>query len=212
MYQKFVKRVLDILISLICLPFLGIISFFAVLLIKREDHGPAVYVSDRLGKDAKGFHMYKFRSMKVNAPDIRTKDNETFNSEDDERLTKIGKIIRKLSIDETLQILNVLKGDMSIIGPRPNLNDYGAHTLSSLELKRLEVRPGITGYNQAYFRNSIPMEEKFKNDVYYVEHLTFWMDLKVLIQTIRIILKKDNVYNDDSIEVENESLSGNRGH
>ena len=212
MYKKYIKRILDIVISLLCLPILGIISIFVIPLIKKEDHGPAIYVSERLGKGVKGFNMYKFRSMKVNAPDIRTKDNETFNSEDDDRLTKIGKTLRKLSIDETPQILNVLKGDMSIIGPRPNLNDHGAHKLTELELKRLEVRPGITGYNQAYFRNSIPMEEKFKNDVYYVEHLTFLMDVKVLIQTVKTILKKDNVYNDESIEVENGSISGNRSH
>lgn len=200
MYKKFIKRFLDIFISIMCLPFLGIICLIVVPLIKKEDKGPAIYISDRLGKNQKGFKMYKFRSMKVNAPDIRTNDNETFNSEDDERLTKVGKTLRRLSIDETPQILNVLKGDMSIIGPRPNLNDYGAHTLSDFEIKRLFVRPGITGYNQAFFRNSISMEEKFKNDVYYIEHLTFLMDIRVLVQTLKTVLMKDNVYNEKSIK------------
>lgn len=212
MYKKYVKRTLDIFISIISLPILGIISILVIPLIKKEDRGPVIYVSDRLGRGVKGFKMYKFRTMKVNAPDIRTKNNETFNSENDNRLTKIGKILRKLSIDETPQIINVLKGDMSIIGPRPNLNDYGEHVLSKIELKRLEVRPGITGYNQAYFRNSISMEEKFRNDVYYIEHLTFLMDIKILIQTVRTVFKKDNVYNEESVEVENGSLFNNRSN
>lgn len=200
MYRCFFKRLLDIIISLICLPFFVIISLIVCPLIWIEDRGNPFYSSDRLGKNKKGFKMLKFRSMKVNAPDIRTKDNETFNSENDPRLTKVGKIIRKLSIDETPQIINVLIGDMSIIGPRPNLNDYDAHEFTSDEIKRLEVRPGITGYNQAFFRNSITKVEKFKNDVYYVEHLTFAMDIKVLVQTFKSILMKKNIYNDKSIE------------
>lgn len=199
MYKCFIKRILDILVSLLFLPFLGLAFIIVVPLIKLEDNGPAIYVSDRLGKNKNGFNMYKFRSMKVNAPDIRTKDNETFNSENDERLTKIGKIIRKLSIDELPQILNVLKGEMSLIGPRPNINDHGAHKLSDLEIKRLQVRPGITGYNQAYFRNSIPMEEKFKNDVYYVENISFILDIKIIFKTIKTVIFKDNIYNNKSI-------------
>lgn len=200
MYKLLIKRLLDIIISLCCLPFLLIICIVVAPLIWIEDKGNPFYTSDRLGKNKKPFNMIKFRSMKVNAPDIRTKDNETFNAADDPRLTKIGKVIRNLSIDETPQILNVLIGDMSIIGPRPNLNDYDAHEFTADEIKRLEVKPGITGYNQAYFRNSITKAEKFKNDVYYVEHLSFMMDVKVIIQTVKSILMKDNIYNDKSIK------------
>lgn len=209
MYKHFLKRVLDVLISIIALPFLGIICLVVIPIIKLDDHGSAFYTSDRIGKNCKGFKMIKFRSMKVNAPDIRTKDNETYNSEDDPRLTRIGKILRKLSIDETPQIINVLKGDMSIIGPRPNLNDKPLDKLSEIEIQRLEVRPGITGYNQAYFRNSIPMSKKFENDVYYVKNLCFVLDLKVLIQTVKVILKRENVYNDESIEASDGSISNN---
>ena len=212
MYKHFIKRVLDVLISIITLPFLGIICLVVVPIIKMDDRGPAFYSSDRIGKNCKGFKMIKFRSMKVNAPDIRTKDNETYNSEDDPRLTKIGKVLRKLSIDETPQIFNVLKGDMSIIGPRPNLNDKPLDELSQIEIKRLEVRPGITGYNQAYFRNSIPMNKKFENDLFYVENLSFKLDLEILIQTVKVILKRENVYNDESIEASDGNLSNNRSN
>ena len=212
MYKYFFKRVLDVLISIIALPFLGLICLVVIPIIKIDDHGPAFYTSDRIGKNCKGFKMIKFRSMKVNAPDIRTKDNETYNSEDDPRLTRVGKILRKLSIDETPQIINVLKGDMSIIGPRPNLNDKPLEKLSEIEIQRLEVRPGITGYNQAYFRNSIPISKKFENDVYYVKNLCFALDLRVLIQTVKVILKRENVYNDESIEASDGSLSSNRSN
>lgn len=212
MYKHVFKRILDLLISIIALPVLGIISLVVVPLIKKEDKGPAIYISDRIGKDEKPFNMYKFRTMKVNAPDIRTKDNETYNAEEDPRLTKVGRTIRKLSIDETPQILNVLKGDMSIIGPRPNLNDNGLHEFTLDEKRRLEVRPGITGYNQAFYRNSIPKEAKFKNDVFYVDNLSFFLDIKILIQTAKTILKKDNIYNDKSIEVDNESDNCDRGN
>lgn len=137
--------------------------------------------------------------MKVNSPDIRTKDNETYNSEDDSRVTKLGKVLRKTSIDEIPQVINVLKGDMSFIGPRPNIDDHGAHVLSDLEIKRLEVRPGITGYNQAYYRNSISKIEKFKNDVYYVNHLSFAFDFKIFFKTIQTVTRRDHVYNNQNM-------------
>src|SRR5699024_4129070 len=140
--------------------------------------GPVFYISSRLGRNSKIFKMYKFRSMKVNAPDIRNIDGSTFNSADDDRLTKIGKFIRRTSIDELPQLINVLKGDMSLIGPRPDLpgaiNDYTGN-----DIKKIQIRPGITGYNQAYFRNSLPQKEKFKNDVYYVDNLSFGLDIKI---------------------------------
>ena len=165
MYKKVFKRIIDIFLSVLCLPILFLASIFIIPMIWMDDRGPAIYKSDRLGRNCKDFYMYKFRTMKVNAPDIRTENNETYNSDDDPRLTKVGKVLRKLSLDELPQIINVIKGDMSIVGPRPNINDHGEHQLNELEIKRLEVRPGITGYNQAYYRNSIPMDEKFVNDV-----------------------------------------------
>jgi undecaprenyl phosphate N,N'-diacetylbacillosamine 1-phosphate transferase len=121
MYKKYFKRILDLILALIALPFWFIIFIIVGPIIYFQDKGPIFYNAPRLGKDGKVFKMYKFRSMKVNAPDIRNEDGSTFNSEDDPRLTKIGKFIRKTSLDETPQLLNIIKGDMSIIGPRPDL-------------------------------------------------------------------------------------------
>ncbi|MDM5359874.1 sugar transferase [Peribacillus sp. ACCC06369] len=194
MYKFFFKRVIDLILAVIALPFWLIILAIISPIIYFQDKGPIFYNATRLGKGGKVFKMYKFRSMKVNAPDIRNEDGSTFNAENDSRLTKIGAIIRKTSIDETPQILNVIKGDMSIIGPRPDLpeaiNRYNAN-----EIKKLEVRPGITGYSQAYYRNSIEMIKKFKNDIFYVENLSFVLDVKIFFVTVSSILFKKNIFN-----------------
>ncbi len=193
MYKYFFKRIIDIVVCLLCLPFFCMIFLIVAPLIFFNDRGPIFYNAYRLGYHGKIFKMYKFRSMKTNAPDIRNTDGSTFNSEDDPRVTKIGKILRKTSIDETPQILNVLKGDMSIIGPRPNLPSVPYKQLPKLEKKRLDVRPGITGYNQAFYRNSVSSQEKFINDVYYVKNISFKLDLKVLLHTIKSVIKKENI-------------------
>ena len=140
--------------------------------------------------------MYKFRSMKVNSPNIKNADGSTYNGDDDPRVTKFGRFLRKTSLDETPQIINVLLGHMSIIGPRAHLttNYKGYEFLDEPHKRRIDVRPGITGYSQAYFRNSITSEEKIKNDVYYVENLSFAMDVKVFFKTISSVLKRENVY------------------
>lgn len=196
MYIKFAKRLLDILISLVALPFFGIIFLVLAPLIYFADKGPVFYNAPRLGRNGRIFNMYKFRSMRVNAPDLRNADGSTFNSENDPRVTKIGRIMRKTSLDELPQLLNVLKGDMSIVGPRGFLTTKfkSLELLSELERKRLTVRPGITGYSQAFFRNSISMEEKIKYDCYYVDHMSLWLDIKILFQTIASVLKHENIY------------------
>src|SRR5690606_18350475 len=122
-----------------------------------------------LGKDMKEFKMYKFRSMKVNAPDIRNEDGTTFNSSDDARVTKVGRILRNTSVDEIPQLINVIKGDMSLVGPRPS--PLGNKDIYPEEFfKKFEVRPGVTGYNQVILRNKATMEQRIKNDSYYVEN------------------------------------------
>jgi len=138
--------------------------------------------------------------MKINAPDIRNKDGSTFNSEDDPRLTAIGRFIRKTSLDEVPQLLNVIKGDMSIIGPRPDLPEHQA-MYEGNESRKLEVRPGVTGYNQAYFRNTIPWKKRIQNDIYYIDHLSCWFDIKIFFRTIASILKRESVYvTEESVE------------
>jgi lipopolysaccharide/colanic/teichoic acid biosynthesis glycosyltransferase len=131
--------------------------------------------------------------MKMNAPDLRNKDGSTFNAEDDPRLTKIGKFLRKTSLDETPQLMNILIGDMSFIGPRPDLPEHRL-LYEGNEERKLEIKPGISGYNQAYYRNTIPWKERIKNDIYYIDHLTFWLDIKIIVKTIISVLKQEDVF------------------
>lgn len=193
MYKRFLKRFLDILFSLAVLPFWLLLMLFVAPAIFFADRGPIFYNAERLGRDGKIFRMFKLRSMKVNAPDLRNGDGSTFNAEDDPRLTRIGRFIRKTSIDETPQLMNVLKGDMSIIGPRPDLPEHRA-LYEGDEARKLEARPGVSGYSQAYFRNTLPWKERIRHDIYYIDHLTFGMDLKVFFKTIGTVLGRKNVY------------------
>lgn len=194
MYKSFFKRLIDFLVALAALPFLLLILAVVAPVIYFTDKGPVFYNAFRMGKNGKRFTMYKLRSMKVNAPDLRNPDGSTFNSENDPRVTQIGRFIRKTSIDELPQLLNVLKGDMSLVGPRPTLysNDY--FTFDAETKKRYEVRPGITGYTQAYFRNSIGQEEKFKYDAWYVDNISFLLDLKVIFKTFFSVLKQKDIF------------------
>ena len=196
MYKNFVKRVFDIVLSLIALPFICLVIIVMAPIIYFDDNGPVFYNAPRLGKDGGIFKMFKFRSMKVNAPDIRNADGSTYNGDDDPRVTRVGRFMRKTSIDELPQILNVLIGDMSFIGPRAHLttNYKGYDMLDEEQKRRISVRPGITGYNQAYFRNSTTAEQKFKNDLYYVDNLSFALDVKLLFKTVVSVLKRENIY------------------
>lgn len=193
MYKRFGKRLVDIIIGLFALPVVFLFLIICGPIIYFRDKGPIFYNAKRVGKNGKIFTMYKFRSMRVNAPDIRNADGSTYSSDNDLRVTRIGKIMRKTSIDEFPQFLNVLKGDMSVIGPRPNLPTVPFGELSELEQRRLAIRPGITGYNQAYYRNSVSAIEKYKNDVFYVDNLTLLMDVRVLLHTVISVLKRENI-------------------
>lgn len=150
------------------------------------------YSGKRLGQYGKPFPMHKFRSMKVNAPDIRLSDGSTYNGDDDPRVTKLGKFLRKTSLDEIPQILNVLKGDMSLIGPRPDPLDW-IDKYKEEEKTFLNVKPGITGYSQAYFRNSADAQEKIDNDVYYAKNISFLLDVKIFLRTIKTVICRENI-------------------
>jgi len=197
MYKRLFKRLFDLIFALIAMPFFTIILIIIGPIIYLEDKGSIFYNALRIGKGGRVFKMFKFRSMKINAPDIRNKDGSTFNSEEDSRLTKIGKFIRKTSLDEAPQILNILKGDMSIIGPRPSLPD-AFNTYDLYSQKKFEVRPGITGYSQAYYRNSIGLKDKVEKDIYYIEHISFLSDIKIFITTIVNVFRRQNIYNINS--------------
>ena len=193
LYKYFFKRILDIILAIIVLPLFVLIFIVIGSIIYCEDKGSIFYNAPRLGKKGKTFNMYKFRSMKMNAPDIRNKDGSTFNSGNDLRLTKIGRFIRKTSIDEIPQVINVIKGDMSFIGPRPDLPEH-INYYEGNEKRKLEVLPGITGYNQAYFRNLVTWKDRIKNDCYYVDNISLWLDVKIFFKTIESIVLKKGVY------------------
>lgn len=203
MYRNFFKRTFDLALAIIALPFWLIILIIVGPMIYFQDKGSIFYNAARLGKDGKIFKMYKLRSMKMNAPDLRNEDGSTFNAEDDPRLTQIGKFIRKTSLDETPQLLNIIKGDMSIIGPRPDLPEH-MELYKGDEDRKLEIRPGVTGFNQAYYRNTVPWKERIKNDIYYIDHLTMWLDIKIFLKTAMSVLKREDVF----VEQKSESKSG----
>lgn len=194
MYSTYIKRMIDVFISLLTIPAFILMFLLFAPLIYLEDKGSFFFFAQRLGKGGQIFYMIKFRTMTENAPDIRLPDGSTYNSDDDPRLTKIGKFLRKTSIDEIPQIINVIKGEMSIIGPRPDTIDSLANYTSE-EKTILSIRPGITGFNQAYYRNSIGSKQKLKNDIYYVNNISFLLDLKILFKTVKTVLLKENVTN-----------------
>lgn len=198
MYKNYIKRVLDIILSLILMLFILPVIGVCALLIKIEDGGPVFYCGKRLGKDGRIFKMFKLRSMKVNASDLRNADGSTYNADDDPRLTRMGKLTRKTSLDELPQLFNVLLGDMSFIGPRPDLPEH-INYYDNEEVRKIEVLPGITGYNQAYYRNSAEWKERLKNDIYYVDNISLVLDMKIVIKTISSILMRRGIYSTGTV-------------
>lgn len=192
-YASWGKRSFDVVGGFLLLPVLGAVSLFAVPLILGTDGGSVLYRAERRGLGGKTFILLKFRSMRVDAPDIRNPDGSTYSAADDPRVTKVGRALRRWSLDEVPQLLNIIRGDMSFVGPRPNLATRPLSDLREEELKRLLVRPGLTGYSQAYFRNSIPAEEKYRYDGEYVDNLSLLLDLKVLLRTVKTVLSAENV-------------------
>ena len=201
MYKFFFKRLIDILIGLFALPFVLLIIVCCAPFICLTDRGPIFYNATRAGKGYKPFKMFKLRSMYVNSPDIKNPDGSTFNSDNDPRVTPIGRFMRKTSLDEFPQFLNILIGDMSFIGPRPKLYREGRLNESDATedmKKSFTVKPGVTGFAQAYFRNSITQDEKFHWDAYYADHITFWMDVKILFQTFYSVIGRKNINTEQS--------------
>lgn len=202
MYQ-FIKRGLDFLLALLLLLPVSLVILIAFVWIKLDDGGPVFYNGPRVGRGGKPFKMFKLRTMRVNAPDIRLEDGSTYNAANDPRVTRFGRFARKTSIDELPQIFNVLRGEMSFIGPRPNLVD-ALSVYTEEERIILTVRPGITGYNQVMNRNSVGVKGKNENDIYYVVHCSFCLDVKIFFQTIFSVLKSKNVYRTIAVTPETE--------
>ncbi len=194
-YERVVKRIVDIIISgifLIIFSWLYLILYFVV---RTKLGSPVLFKQDRPGYKGKVFKMYKYRSM----TDERDENGELL--PDEVRLTSFGKKLRSTSLDELPEMLNVFKGDMSLIGPRPLLVSY-LPLYNERQSHRHDVRPGITGYAQAYGRNSITWEEKFEKDVYYVENCSFLLDLKIIFHTIKVVLNHEGISSATSATME----------
>lgn len=195
MYRHFLKPLFDFCGALVMLPFVILVIIIFGPIIWLTDKGPVFYNANRAGKDYKPFKMFKLRSMYVNSPDLKNPDGSTFNSDNDPRVTPIGRFLRKTSLDEFPQFLNVLKGDISFIGPRPKLwhSEMNVCDMDEDRRKSYSVKPGITGYAQAFYRNSITQDEKFHWDAYYAEHISLVMDCKIILQTLVSVLGRRNI-------------------
>ncbi len=187
MYKRYLKRILDLFLAFVALVLVGWLLLLAALFLHFANKGAgAFFLQERPGKDGRIFKIIKFKTM----TDERDADGNLL--PDAQRLTKVGRIVRSTSLDELPQLLNVLKGDMSLIGPRPLLVQY-LPLYSPEQARRHEVRPGITGWAQVHGRNAITWQEKFKLDVWYVDHCTFATDLKVIWLTVVNVLKRKDI-------------------
>ncbi|MDK2799785.1 MAG: hypothetical protein PWQ70_1404 [Clostridiales bacterium] len=185
----YIKRILDFIFAIILLVITSPVMLLAAIAIKIEDpKGPVLFKQKRPGKNAKIFTVYKFRTMRVETE----KDGRPLT--DMERMTKVGSFLRKTSIDELPQLFNIIRGEMSFIGPRPLLVQY-LELYTPEQMRRHEVTPGISGWAQVNGRNAISWEEKFKYDVWYVDNQSFLLDLKILFMTIYNVLKREGINN-----------------
>ncbi|EKK08939.1 bacterial sugar transferase [Acinetobacter baumannii Naval-72] len=186
------KRLIDIVISLIALIILSPIFILIAYKVSKNLGSPIFFLQERPGKNGKIFKMIKFRSMK----DGVDKDGNIL--PDEERITPFGQKLRSTTLDEMPQLINVLKGDMSIVGPRPQLTDFMQH-YTPRQMRRHEVRPGMTGLAQVSGRNNLSWEEKFELDVEYVEQHNIWLDFKIMLKTVLVILKKEGINAPDQL-------------
>lgn len=187
----FLKRAFDIVASFLLIVFLTVIPVLIVVpvLVRLTSKGPAIFTQDRVGKDGKIFKIYKFRTMLIPEESF-AKDGRPL--EPKERITKVGKILRKTSLDELAQLFNVLNGTMSVVGPRPTL-PYQVENYNEEQKRRHEMRPGVTGWAQVNGRNDLSWTEKIEFDIEYIEKFNFWFDIKILFKTVAVVLKMDGI-------------------
>lgn len=195
-----IKRLIDVVCSFMGVIVLSPLFIIISIIIKTTSKGPVFFSQKRVGKNGKEFDMYKFRSMVVNAEELKEKlaaQNEMsgpmFKMKDDPRVTRVGKFIRKTSIDELPQLWNVLKGDMSLVGPRPSLPKEVAQ-FEEWMYRRLEVKPGLTCYWQVSGRNNIDFEEWMKLDIKYVDERSTWIDIKLIFKTVGVLFGDKNAH------------------
>lgn len=199
-FYEVIKRLIDVVCSFLGVLVLSPLFIIIAIIIKTTSKGPVFFSQKRVGKNGKEFDMYKFRSMVVNAEELKEKlaaQNEMsgpmFKMKDDPRVTKVGKFIRKTSLDELPQLWNVLKGDMSLVGPRPSLPKEVAQ-FEEWMYKRLEVKPGLTCYWQVSGRNNIDFEDWMKLDIKYVEERSTWVDVKLIFKTVGVLFGDKNAH------------------
>lgn len=195
MYKRFVKRCLDFVLSLAALIVLSPVLLLVAILVRCKLGSPILFKQERPGLHEKIFCMYKFRTM----TDAKDADGNLL--PDEVRLTKFGKLLRSTSLDELPELFNILKGDMAIVGPRPLLVQY-LPRYNERQHRRHDVRPGFTGLAQVNGRNSISWQEKFEWDVRYVENVSFLMDLRIIVKTVKVVLKRDGISSETSATME----------
>lgn len=194
-YERYIKRPQDFCLSLMAVVVLSPVMGITALLIRKKLGSPVLFTQDRPGLNGKIFKIYKFRSM------TNTKDKNGNLMPDEVRLNSFGKMLRATSLDELPELFNILKGDMAIVGPRPLLVRY-LPRYNKHQARRHEVRPGFTGYAQVHGRNAISWEEKFDKDVYYVDHVSFLGDWKIIFQTIRTVLRREGISSETAATME----------
>lgn len=195
MYRSLIKRVLDLLFSVIAIVLLSPIFLFVLILLSLVNKGSVFFIQPRTGKNNKTFRLVKFKTM----TDEKDENGELL--PDAKRLTMVGRVVRKLSLDEIPQLINVIMGQMSLIGPRPLLTEY-LSLYNEDQVRRHEIRPGITGWAQINGRNAISWEEKFNLDLYYVDNLTLWLDIKILCFTFLKMIKIEGISSGTSATME----------
>lgn len=194
-YEKYTKRAMDVILSGCALVVLSPVLGVTALLVRTKLGSPVIFHQDRPGKDGKIFRLYKFRSM----TDERDENGNLL--PDEVRLTKFGKLLRSTSLDELPELWNIFRGDMSIVGPRPLLVKY-LPLYNEEQKHRHDVLPGLTGWAQANGRNALTWEEKFRLDVWYVEHLSFWVDVKTIFLTVKNVLRREGISSGTAVTME----------
>ena len=197
-FERNVKRIVDCMIAVILMILFSPLFLICYLAVKSEDGGPAIFKQERIGRFGRPFYIYKFRSMRL---DAEKHGPALYAGGKDGRLTRIGKFLREHHLDELPQLFNILKGDMSLIGPRPLLPQY-LPLYSKEQARRHEVRPGITGWAQVNGRNAISWTKKFELDVWYVDHCSFLLDLKIIFLTVKKVFVREGISSDTSVTME----------